>query len=226
MAGEKGVKLRRGQSRRHDNLGTGIQKAEYPYATEMLCVEKKPRSLPFSSRNWGTYMRSGPNAVGFWLCITLGAIVIFAEDPSTIQETIINNNNYGRRLDTKGPERITFKKVHRQAKHISLRHNLKRIPRAAFGDPDYGHLEFESIPSEDERLQFEQFRSKFLRDIDAPRLSSVYAPHEDREDEAPECRLPSWTGHTFPSCNQVHELTIERVFDYGISQDFNVSYLK
>jgi hypothetical protein len=53
MAGKKGVKLRRGQFRRHNDLGTGIPKAECPYAMEMFCDEKKSRSLPFSRWNWG-----------------------------------------------------------------------------------------------------------------------------------------------------------------------------
>ena len=174
MAGKKGVKLRIGPSR------WGTPKVESPYEAEMICDEKKPRSLPFSHWNWGTYMRSGPSAFFFWICVTLAAIVIFAADPSTIQKTI-NNINYERRLESKSPERITFKRVHGQAKHISLGQKLNFISTAAFGDPDYGHIEFESIPSADQGPLFEQFRSQFLHDIDDPELSAFYGPYEDRE---------------------------------------------
>ena len=222
------IKFRRSQPshREGDDDDLGISKLECPYAAEVDCDEKKPRSLPFSKRNWVAYMRTGPDAVVFWLGVTLATLVIFSGD--TIQQindyNYDNNKSYERRLTTIGPERIIFNTVHDQTASLWFHQHWKKLS-ISYGKPDYGNLIFESVVPVDQGRLFEKTREEFLESIDE-KVDSSYSPGEDREDEDPRCRLPSWTDYTFPTCNQVHELLIERAFDQEVGQDFNVSYLK
>ena len=222
MSSNQGVTLRKSRSKHEDERT--ISNLDCPYAAG--CEDEvKPRTLPFSKRNYEAYIKSGPSAVVFWMGVTMALIVFFAEDPNDYPSLAESISTAERRLnDSQAPERITFLEMSGKDHASYTDRSLPILSRETFGKPDYGGIRiYDKV--EDQSIYFERVRGKYLHHIDGP-LSSSYYAQEDKEDEDPECRPPSWTGYNFPACNGVHELTIGRVFDNDILQDFEVSYLK
>jgi hypothetical protein len=226
MVEQNGVKLRKHPQRRDDGLSLpslGVRRSE---------GKKKPLFLPLSQINWDAYMmRSGNSAMFFWITITLGVVFMFAEEPAPLSAMDLPTSNQGRNL-LMAPLRITFERGDTQT--LNFYRNLERMPAGVVGEVAFGDLSFAarkdfrqpiSIASDD-RQNYETYRAEFLEGIEED-VSPDYYPNEDREDEKVEqCRKVTWAGRVNPYCNQVHELMIERLFDAGKSQDYQVSYLK
>jgi hypothetical protein len=226
MVEQRGVKLRKHLQRRDDGLSLpslSVRRSE---------GKKKPLFLPLSQMNWDAYMmRSGNSAMFFWITITLGVIFMFAGEPPPLSAMDLPTSSQGR-IIIMDPSRITFERGNTRA--FNFDRNLKRMPADLVGEIDFGDLSFAartdfrqpiSIASDD-RQNYETYRAEFLKDIDED-VSREYYPNEDLEDEPfQQCRKVPWAGRVNPYCNQVHELLIERLFDAGKSQDYQVSYLK
>jgi hypothetical protein len=223
MAAQIGVKNRR-QQRRDDGLGL-------PTLGCRAADEIKPRALPFARWNWDSTMRSGNTAIVFWVTVTFAVILLFYEDPQsspspspTPSTQILGMHDkitFGGTIQGRG-----------DSQGSSFYRHLHSMPKEMRGDPDYGNFEFtvrtnskaKTAIRKSDYQEFEKQRATFLKEIDNRR--DPFAPDSDKADEAPRCRSVSWAGYVFPSCNKVHELTLERVFDNGKSQDYEVNYLK
>jgi hypothetical protein len=220
MANQIGVKNRR-QQRRDDGLGL-------PTLGCRVSDETKPRVLPFSRWNWDSTMRSGNPAIVFWVTVTFAVILLFYEDPQSSPSPTPSTQILGMY------DKITFHGTIQggDSQGSSFYRHLHSMPKEMLGDPDYGNFEFtvrtnskaKTAIRKSDYQEFEEQRATFLKEIDHG--SDPYAPDSDKADEAHRCRRASWAGYVFPSCNKVHELTLERVFDNGKSQDYEVNYLK
>ena len=111
--------------------------------------------------------------------------------------------------------------------------------------PDFGNLLFTIRPDlkapipisfVDDYKKYEEQRTNFLTYIEGT-VNDKYSPISDRENLEQRCRLTAWSSYTFPNCNQMHELTTERPYNYSqhpagsgdghnSQQDFEVFYLK
>ena len=217
------LKFRKSQSRfGGDTLD--FPTLDRPHAADG-CDEKKPRSLPFSKRNWEAYMKAGPRAEVFWVGVTLATFLIAANESFSFQQ----RNAENLRLIAKGPRRIVFEDLSslvKGASSISERMNLlEEIEKSGFERPDVGGLIFDHFSEMEIDENFEKYRRRFLRSIDDD-IKTRYYPLADKEDIIRKCREASWVADNYPSCNQVHELTIERLFGHALGQDFNITYLK
>jgi hypothetical protein len=113
--------------------------------------------------------------------------------------------------------------------HEEHRRNLAALKKAPILDtdkddldPNYGGIE----RSNDASNTYEKYRSRFLDAIDNEEIPESYENDEDREDKERACRGPKWNSYIFPTCNSVHEHTIERVMGLGKEQDYDVTYLR
>jgi hypothetical protein len=157
------------------------------------------------------YKQSRHRATAFWFCLALSAFVVS-----------INKGVSTFPLSREDSLEVTF------AIHEEHRRNLVSLKKAPIFDidedghnPNYGGIE----RSNDSNV-YEKYRSRFLDAIDHEEIPKSYHNDEDREDEERACRGPKWNSYIFPTCNSVHEHTIERVMGSGKEQDYVVKYLR
>jgi hypothetical protein len=101
--------------------------------------------------------------------------------------------------------------------------------------PSFGHLEFYSLQESpifsrridpDDLEHYTELREEEIEEYDHNHFGDQYETDEDVEDQYPEpnpCRRNNWKSHKFPTCNSVHELTLER--PTSTIQPFDISYL-
>jgi hypothetical protein len=100
-------------------------------------------------------------------------------------------------------------------------------------EPDYGNIKFHSIKNKDpfsrhissrDTQHYEEYRGELLHyDHERPPVDAQYDHLDD--DEPRECRRNSWRMEHYPTCNNVHELTLDRIRSSRNEQDYNVKYL-
>ncbi|KAL3903565.1 MAG: hypothetical protein SGILL_010398, partial [Bacillariaceae sp.] len=101
-----------------------------------------------------------------------------------------------------------------------------------YGTIDYHNVsdstEFQRQISANETEIAAAEREAVLESIDGI-LRSQHEPKEDREDKEERCRDPSWVNEKYFSCNQMHEVVVERPLENQEAndklQDYDVSYL-
>jgi hypothetical protein len=105
--------------------------------------------------------------------------------------------------------------------------------------PSYGHLKFYSLLESpifsrridpDDLEHYAELRDEEIEEMDelegSEDFETQYETDEDVEDQYPEpnrCKRNNWKSHKFPTCNSVHELTLER--PTSTIQPFDISYL-
>jgi hypothetical protein len=109
------------------------------------------------------------------------------------------------------------------------RHDEEEEYEPHFGDIDYWSLKEEHIfvrrLDPDDAKYYAEFIDAWWTDIDEDEhdFEEIYEPDEDIEDHDNPCRRNNWKEKRFPTCNSVHELTIERPQSY--TQNFDIKYL-
>jgi hypothetical protein len=98
--------------------------------------------------------------------------------------------------------------------------------------PAYSSLQMYSLRDEpnfvrridpNDRINYEEYRSGILDDIDEEYFSDRWQPDADLEDKTRKCKRTNWRSTPHSNCNTVHELTVERPLPS--SKDFDVKYL-
>jgi hypothetical protein len=108
-----------------------------------------------------------------------------------------------------------------------IRHDEEEEYEPHFGDLEYWSLNEEFIFSRrldpDDAEHYAEYIDEWWEDIDEHHFEEIYEPDEDVEDHGNPCRRNNWKEKRFPTCNSVHELTIERPQSY--TQNFDIKYL-
>jgi hypothetical protein len=165
------------------------------------------------------YKQSGYRATTFWFCLALlASAVSISKGVSTFP------------LLREDSLEVTFAMHEEHQSHLV---SVKKAPifdRDEDGhDPNYGEIHYNDyggIERSNDSKAYERYRSRFLDAIDHEEIPKRYRNDEDREDEERACRGPKWNSYIFPTCNSVHEHTIERVMGSGKEQDYIVKYLR
>jgi hypothetical protein len=114
--------------------------------------------------------------------------------------------------------------------------NLLEIPATTIehdASPDVGGLAFFSLSntifherriSSDDIHQYEIYRSGMLDS--GPNFVDAQYDNYVPQDEPSECRRNSWRSKIFPTCNNIHELTLERIRGSRQEQEFDVKIIR
>jgi hypothetical protein len=222
------IKLR---SRRSDLVDGGSSLLSFPIQDLPHFNEKKPRYLPWYKINWQKFTHAGNPAVAFWTTILLGTLLYFANGLGDLIFITTARFLEGG-FFTNGNE-LKVMIQNRQGGHsrpIMLQFKLEEMYSKSREKPDFGGLVINNRTRFDDPIEIPvgyfksaaKSRQEFLAAIDV--ISDRHQPESSKEDENPKCRKVSWALHMFPSCNQIHENSIERIVDDD--GEYTVSYLR